>query len=67
MKYLMRDRSGERDRVTGYSLDAMATRMFGRRCKVFGDIGWEDPAIFTVVLWNGTVIGEVCIHKENNR
>ena len=60
MKYEMRDRSGERDRVTGYSLDAMATRMFKRRCQVlFHTVATAHPDLGIVVLRDGTVIGEV--------
>ena len=56
----MRDRMGDLGRVTGYSLDAMATRLYGRRCNVMrapcSDTG-------TVYLSDGRVIGQVAIYE----
>jgi len=60
-QYTMRDRRRERDDVTGFSLDAMATRMFGRRCSVLRTPG---SATATVYVRGGQVIGEVAIFEK---
>jgi hypothetical protein len=60
-KYTMRDRRRERGDVIGYSLNAMATRMFGRRCSVMRSPGSDTG---TVIIRGGQVIGEVAIFEE---
>ena len=60
-KYTIRDRSRNRDNVTGYSLDAMARRMFGRACSVMRAPGSDTG---TVIISGGRVIGEVAIFED---
>jgi len=63
IRYKMKDRSRGHDAVTGTSLDAMATRMFGRRATVLAEPGTPDGSTATVATPGGVVIGEVVVYK----
>lgn len=59
-KLEIRDRSRERDTITGYSRDNMVRRMFGATaCGI--NIRIDEP--FTVCKAGGRVVGSAIIHE----
>lgn len=59
-KIEIRDRSRERDDITGYSRDNLVKRMFGSTA--YGiNIRMDEP--FTVCKGGGRVVGSAIIHE----